>query len=149
MPAHVCVFSKLDKPTLDDWINSAAFVASHDQELFIKVMDKAKALASTFDNSAPQQPNPDPTSAPLPTADNPQIVKFSDDLHMLIVWHAAKRIQALVYDITNELDPSRRRVIPVDRFTERAHDIVRWANALETYCEADDLQIHTMTKGKK
>ena len=44
---------KLDKPTFDDWVNAAAFVASHDRALFGRVMDKASKLAATFENSKP------------------------------------------------------------------------------------------------
>ena len=128
---------KLDKPTFDDWVNAAAFVASHDRALFGRVMDKASKLAATFENSKPGIAAVAPVGAESP----PQAVKYSDDVHMLVIWHAAKRLQALVYEITNELDPNRRSIIPIDRYAERSRDIFRWAQALEKYCNAESVQI--------
>jgi hypothetical protein len=136
VPAHPpLTLGKLDKPTFDDWVNAAAFVACHDQALFTRVMDKASKLAATFENTKPG------ITAPVGTESPPQAVKYSDDVHMLIIWHAAKRLQALVYEITNELDPNRRSIIPIDRYADRSRDILRWAQALEKYCTAESVQI--------
>lgn len=131
---------KLDKPTFNDWVNAAAFVASHDQALFTQVMERASKLAATFENT---KPGIAATTAPSSAAAEspPQVAKYSDDVHMLIIWHAAKRLQALVYEITNELDPNRRSIIPIDRYVERSRDILRWAQALEKYCTAECVQI--------
>lgn len=107
-------------------------------------MDKAKQLASTFDNTKPGL-STQPPGAETP----PQVAKYSDDVHMLVIWHAAKRLQSLVYEITNELDPNRRSIIPVDRYAERSDDILRWAQALHKYCHAGSVQVKAIMPEEK
>lgn len=78
-------------------------------------------------------------------------VRYVDGVQGLLVWHAAKQIQSLVYEITNVIDPLRRPSFDVHSQVNRAKDILRWAQAMVNYCEATHIEIATIMDdaGKK
>lgn len=112
-------------------------------------MERASAAAAPTGPAA-AVPAANEEAAKEPPSHEP-CVRYADGVQGLLVWHAAKQIQSLVYEITNEMDPLRRPSFEVRRQANRARDILRWAQAMVNYCEAAHIEITTIMDdaGKK
>lgn len=142
----------LDGPSWDRWVEAAALVASRDHELFTQVIERARATAHATANAVMTEPvsnNAKHTSADDDPFGTALTARYSDGVQMLLVWHAAKQVQALVYEITNELDPMRRQRVSLKKHLERAQRIQRWANAMVEYCAATEIEVTPIMAGDK
>lgn len=107
-------------------------------------MDLAKEAVAA--NAAATEPE----ASNIATDESAANVPYARATQALLVWHAAKQIQTLVYELTNDLDPMRRLgTEDLTRHKRRAKQVKMWAEAMEQYVSASGIEITPIMAAKK
>jgi len=157
----------IDEQRFNDWLTSAAHVARYDNKLFDRVIELAQQRAAAAAMTEPAKSNVSPSPFAVdpskskglspPVAASPPAfpepvtprTSYQRATQTLLIWHAAKQIQTCVYEITNDLDPTRRpnpSAAEMERHLKRAEDVQAWAAALLSYIQATSVVVTPIMK---